>query len=146
VDHAPLPDDPAAPPRGEPAAPLPGDPAAPLPGDPVALRAEHDALAERLATRLSVDRMKEGGVLTFFTVIAFGMTAKLGWDRWGWLPVHQPKPAGQYPLWFLLGVLITLVLLSYAVRQFRRASALRRQEAALFERFRALRARLELDT
>jgi len=129
VDHAQLPKDPAAPPLGAPAA----------------LRAEHDALAERLTTRVSVDRMKEGGVLTFFTVIAFGMTAKLGWDRWGWLPVHKPKPEGEYPLWFLLGVLVTLVLLSYAVRQFRRAAALRQEEAALFERFRALRARLELD-
>ena len=119
---------------------------APLPEDPAALRAEHDALAGRLATRTSVDRMKEGGVLTFFTVISFGMTAKLGWDRWGWLPVHKPKPEGEYPLWFLLGGLVTLVLLSFAVRQFRRASALRQQEAALFERFRALRARLELDT
>lgn len=127
-------------------APLPEDPATPLPTDPAALRTEHDALAARLATRASVDRMKEGGVLTFFTVIAFGMTAKLGWDRWGWLPVHKPKPEGYYPLWFLLGALITLVLLYYAIRQFRRAGELRRREAVLFERFRALRARLELDT
>jgi len=51
-----------------------------------ALRAEHDALAERLGTRRSVDRMKEGGLLGFFSVIAFGMTCKLAWDRWGWLP------------------------------------------------------------
>lgn len=119
---------------------------APLPDDPAALRAEHDALADRLATRASVDRMKEGGVLTFFTVISLGMTAKLGWDRWGWLPANKPKPEGHYPLWFLLGALLTLVLLRYAVRQYRRASALRQEEAALFERFRALRARLELDT
>lgn len=116
------------------------------PEDLAALRAEHDALAERLATRASVDRMKEGGVLTFFTVISFGMTCKLAWDRWGWLPVNKPKPEGHYPLWFLLGALLTLVLLRYAVRQYRQAAALRRDELARFERLRALRARLGLDT
>ncbi len=117
----------------------------PGPDEAAALRAEHDALLEQVATRTSVDRMKEGGVLTFFTVISFGMTAKLGWDRWGWLPVNKPKPEGHYPLWFLLGALLTLVLLRYAVRQFMRASALRRDEAALFARLQALRAKLELD-
>lgn len=116
------------------------------PEDLAALRAEHDALAERLATRASVDRMKEGGVLTFFTVISLGLTCKLAWDRWGWLPVNKPKPEGHYPLWFLLGALLTLVLLRYAVRQYRRAAALRRDELARFERLRALRARLGLDT
>jgi hypothetical protein len=126
--------------------PLPADAAAPPPGDLAALRAEHDALAERVATRASVDRMKEGGVLTFFTVISFGMTCKLGWDRWGWLPVNKPPPEGEYPMWFLIGVLLTLVLLRLAVRRYQAARALRQEEAALFERFRALRARLELDT
>jgi hypothetical protein len=138
VDHAPRPDDLAP--------PLPGDLAAPLPGDLAGLRAEHDALAERVATRVSVDRMKEGGVLTFFTVICLGMTCKLAWDRWGWLPANKPKPEGEYPLFFLIGALLTLVLLRSAVQRFRQASALRREEAALFARLRALRARLELDT
>ena len=116
------------------------------PDDPASLRAEHDALAERLATRASVDRMKEGGVLTFFTVIALGMTAKLAWDRWGWLPVHKPKPEGEYPLFFLLGALLSLVLLREAVKRFRAARALREEEGTLFDRLRALRARLGLDT
>jgi hypothetical protein len=115
-------------------------------GDAVALRAEHDALAERLGTRLSVDRMKTGGLYTFFTVISFGMTCKLGWDRWGWLPVNRPKPEGEYPLWFLLGGLLTLVLLRLAVREFAAAASLRREEEALFARLRGLRARLGLDT
>lgn len=121
-------------------------PPKPAPDEAAALRAEHDALIERVSTRASVDRMKEGGVLTFFTVISFGMTAKFGWDRWGWLPAHKPKPEGHYPLWFLLAALVTLVLLRYAVRQFLQARALRREEAVLFERLKALRARLELDT
>lgn len=118
----------------------------PAPDEAAALRAEHDALIEQVSTRASVDRMKEGGVLTFFTVISLGMTAKLAWDRWGWLPANKPKPEGHYPLWFLLGALLTLVLLRYAVRQFQRAQALRREEAVLFDRLQALRARLELDT
>ncbi len=120
-------------------------PTAPTSDDLVALRAEHDALAERLATRASVDRMKEGGVLTFFTVISLGMTCKLGWDRWGWLPVDRPRPEGIYPLWFLLGALLTLVLLGVAVKRYVMAHRLRQEEAALFAHFRALRARLELD-
>jgi hypothetical protein len=110
------------------------------------LRAEHDALAERISTRVSVDRMKEGGLMTFFTVIGFGMTCKLGWDRWGWLPVNKPKPEGEYPLWFLLMALITLVLLRLAVRHFQAAAVLRREEDALFQRLRALRTQLGLDT
>lgn len=138
MDHPTRPERPAAPP--------PADPGAPPSGDPAALRAEHDALAELVATRASVDRMKEGGVLTFFTVIAFGMTAKLGWDRWAWLPVNKPEPEGEYPLFFLVAALVTLVLLRFAVRRFRAASALRREEAVHFARLLALRARLELDT
>ena len=47
---------------------------------------EHARLL-RLATRASVDRMQTGGALTFFTVLSFGMSCKLAWERWGWLPV-----------------------------------------------------------
>lgn len=133
---------PAAPPA---AAPSTGVLAATTAGQD-ALRAEHDALAGRLATRASVDQVQNGGVLAFFTVLAFGMTCKLAWDRWGWLPVNKPAPEGQYPLWFLLGTILTLALLSSAVRAFRRAAALRADEAAGFERLRALRSRLGLDT
>ena len=61
-------------------------------------------------------------------------------------PSARPAPEGQYPLWFLLGALLTLALLSSAVRAFRRAAALRADEAAGFERLRALRSRLGLDT
>jgi hypothetical protein len=119
---------------------------APHPDDPVALRAEHDALAARLAVRGSVDLVQRGGVLTFFTVLAFGMSCKLAWDRWGWLPVGRPPPPPGIPLWFLLALLVTLVLLGLALRAFRQAGALRREEDALFDRMRGLRRRLELDT
>jgi hypothetical protein len=113
--------------------------------DAGALRAEHDALAERLGTRASVDRMKEGGVLAFFSVIAFGMTCKLAWDRWGWLPVDKPPPPPGLPMYFLIAMLITAVLVGYSARAFLRAARLRREEAALYARFLALRARLGLD-
>jgi hypothetical protein len=114
--------------------------------DPVALRAEHDALAERLAVRRSVDLVQQGGVLTFFTVLSFGMTCKLAWDRWGWLPVNKPSPPDGVALWFILAGLITLILLWTAVRAYRRARVLRDEEDVLFSRLRQLRARLELDT
>jgi len=110
-----------------------------------ALRAEHDALAERLGTRLSVDRMKEGGVLGFFSVVAFGMTCKLAWDRWGWLPAGKPPPPPGLPAFFFLAVLVTAVLIGYSVRAFVRAARLRREEAALFARFQSLRSQLGVD-
>lgn len=116
------------------------------PHDPSALRAEHDALAERLATRASVDLVQKGGVLTFFTVIALGMTCKLAWDRWGWLPVNKPPPPPGLPFFFLVALLATAVLAWYAGRAFSRARVLQREEAALFERLCSLRAQLGLDT
>lgn len=113
--------------------------------DAGALRAEHDALAERLGTRASVDRMKEGGVLAFFAVIAAGMTAKLAWDRWGWLPPNKPPPPPGLPMYFLVALLVTAVVAGFAARAFVRAARLRREEASLFARLLELRARLGLD-
>jgi hypothetical protein len=110
-----------------------------------ALRAEHDALAGRLGTRASVDRMKEGGVLAFFSVVALGMSCKLAWDRWGWLPVDKPPPPPGLPFFFLVAVLVTAVLVGYSARAFVRAARLRREESALFARFLALRSELGLD-
>jgi hypothetical protein len=114
--------------------------------DAAVLRAEHDRLAAQVATRYSVDRVKEGGVLTFFTVISFGMSAKLAWDRWGWLPPRPQRPPDETPLWFLLACLVTLALVLYAVRAFRRAAALRVHEDAAFAKLLALRKTLGLDT
>jgi hypothetical protein len=115
------------------------------PPDQAALRAEHDALAERLAARASVDLVKEGGVRTFFAVISLGMTAKLAWDRWGWIPRRRLPPPGL-PLWFLLAGAATLVLAALAASSFLRARRLQRQELADFARLRALRGRLGLES
>jgi hypothetical protein len=40
----------------------------------LALRAEHDRIAEEIGTRRSVDLVQRGGVLAFFSVIAVGPT------------------------------------------------------------------------
>jgi len=111
-----------------------------------ALREEHDRIAEEIGTRRSVDHVQTGGVLAFFSVIGVGLTVKLGWDRWGWLPVNKPPPQPGVPMWFLLALLVALGLVGFTVRELRRASALRAVEAEKFRRLLALRKELELDT
>lgn len=111
-----------------------------------ALRAEHDRIAEEIGTRLSVDHVQNGGVLAFFSLIGVGLTAKLAWDRWGWLPADKPQPPPGVPAWFLAAALVALVLVVFTVRELRRARVLRAVEAEKFHRLLALRKELELDT
>jgi hypothetical protein len=110
------------------------------------LRAEHDRIAEEIGTRRSVDHVQTGGVLAFFSLIASGLTAKLAWDRWGWLPVDKPKPPPGVPAWFLMALAMAAVLIGFTVREFIRARALRAVEEEKFQRLLALRRELELDT
>jgi len=117
----------------------------PGPEEAAALRAEHDALAAGLGTRFSVDEVQRGGIFTFFTVLAAGMSAKLAWDRWGWLPRNKPPPPPGLPMFFCLALLVTLALLVVAVRAFQRAGTLRQDEDARFQRLLTLRVRLGLD-
>jgi hypothetical protein len=122
-------------------------PAEPPPAaDAPALRAEHDALGERLAARRSIDELRRSLYLLFFGLISVGLTVKLAWDRWGVLKpgVVRKVHAGR-PLFFLLATAVTLLLLALALRGLVRARALMRDEDALFARFRAVRARLGLD-
>jgi hypothetical protein len=112
----------------------------------LALRAEHDLIAEEIGTRRSVDHVQTGGVLGFFSFISVGLTLKLAWDRWGWLPVNKPPPPVGIPMWFLLALVLAAVLVGFTVREFRRARVLRAVEAEKFERLLALRRELELDT
>jgi hypothetical protein len=114
--------------------------------DLTALRAEHDRLAEEIGTRVSVDHVQKGGVLTFFAVVLVGLTAKLAWDRWGWLPVNKPTPPPGIALWFLLALLLALAVIAFAVREFGRAARLRVVENAKYQRVLELRRILELDT
>ncbi|HET8539245.1 MAG TPA: hypothetical protein VFL83_05180 [Anaeromyxobacter sp.] len=111
-----------------------------------ALRAEHDALARKLAVRRSVDATRRALYLAFAGLISVGLTLKLAWDRWGVLaPGAVRKVHAGPPLLFLLAAALAVTLLALAARAFRRARALGREEDALFARFRALRDRLRLD-
>src|SRR5829696_2062214 len=113
--------------------------------DAAALRAEHDALAQRLEIRISIDHLRRGLLRTFFGLISAGVTVKLGWDRWGTL---KPGAVRRFhagpPLFLWLATGITLVLLVLAVTSLLRARRLGREEDALFARLRRLRADLGL--
>jgi hypothetical protein len=126
---------------------------APVPGpatDPAALRAEYDALASRLASRASIDLVKRAAILGFVAFIAFGLSAKLAFDRWApesWWPdgVPRPEPYPGAPLFFLLAAIATGALVAFSVRDVVRARRLMREEEALFARLLALRSALGFD-
>jgi hypothetical protein len=111
------------------------------------LRAQHDALARQLDVRVSIDHFRACAFLGFFGVIAFGMSCKLAWDRWGPpVPgVEKVIPPGG-PMFFLIALFVTLVLVAFSVRSYRRYAALAREEAVLFARLKALRAALGFET
>lgn len=107
------------------------------------LRAEHDALAARLAVRPSVDALRRGLYQTFFGLLCVGLSVKLGWDRYGTLARGVARKAYRGPPVFLwLATALTVVLLVLAVRSLLRARRLAREEDALFARFRELRRAL----
>jgi hypothetical protein len=111
-----------------------------------ALRAEHDALARRLAVRGSVDVARRGLYQVFFGLLAAGLSVKLGWDRYGVLPagvVRKVHPGPPLFLW--IATVVTVVILLLAIRSLLRSRRLAREEDALFLRYRALRAALGLD-
>ncbi len=122
---------------------------APDAGDPATretLRAEHDALAERLSVRASVDEIRRGLYLIFFGLLSVGLTVKLAWDRWGTLrPGVVRKAHAGPPLFLWVATAIALVLLLLAIRSFARGRRLMREEDALFARYRRLRGVLELE-
>jgi hypothetical protein len=112
----------------------------------VAMRAEHDRIAEEIGTRYSIDHVQRGGVLAFFSLIAIGLTAKLAWDRWGWLPVNKPEAPPGVPAWFLMALALAAVLVGFTVRELVTARRLGAVEDERFKRLLALRKELELDT
>ena len=113
--------------------------------DAATLRAEHDALAQRLEIRTSIDHLRRGLLRIFFGLISAGVTVKLGWDRWGTLaPGAVRRSHGGPPLFLWVATGITLVLLVLAVTSLLRARRLGREEDALFARMRRLRADLGL--
>ena len=110
-----------------------------------ALRAEHDALARKLALRRSVDAIRAAAYSGFTAALSLGLTLKFAWDRWGWSRLPKPPPRGRYPILPALAFVLFAVLLGYTIRFVRRAQALRVEEGKLIARFEELRRTLRLD-
>jgi hypothetical protein len=111
-----------------------------------ALRAEHDALAQRLAVRRSIDEARKALYEVFFGLLAVGLTVKLSFDRWGPLkPGVVRKLHRGPPLFLWIAAVVAIVLLVLALRGLLRSRRLMREEDALFARYRAVRATLRLD-
>ncbi|HEY6098979.1 MAG TPA: hypothetical protein VIW03_06095 [Anaeromyxobacter sp.] len=111
-----------------------------------ALRVEHDALAERLAVRGSIDHARKGLYLIFLGLLSVGLGVKLAWDRWGTL---RPGAARKFhsgpPLFLWMVTAAAVVLLCFAIRSFVKSRRLMRDEDVRYARYRELRARLGLD-
>ena len=112
-----------------------------------ALRAEHDALAERLAVRTSVDALRRALQLVFGGLLSVGLAIKLAVDRWGPLrPGVVRKTHPGPPLFLWIATTVALVLLVLSIRSFLKARRLVREEDACWARYRTLRTALGLDT
>jgi len=110
------------------------------------LRAEHDALGARLATRRSVDELRKGLYQVFAGLLSVGLVVKLGWDRFGAASTGVVKKAHTGPPVFLwLTMAVAVVLLSLAVLSLLRSRRLAREEDLLFARFRELRRALGIE-
>ena len=109
-----------------------------------ALRAEHDDLAGRVATRRSIDDVRKGAYAAFGLLMSAGLTVKFAWDRWGWGP-RPARPPGRYPLLFLAALGLSVLLAVFAAAAFRRARRAMRVEDLDFARLREIRARLGID-
>ena len=115
---------------------------APHPSESGPLRAEHDTLAQQLATRRSIDDVRRGAWGTFALVIAGGIAGRLAWDRWG---PHAHRVPDKPPFLFVLALGAALVCLATAAVSFLRARRLMRRETQDFARLRQLRRQLGID-
>jgi len=106
-----------------------------------ALRAEHDALAGRLASRASVDDVRRGFYAIFLLVITAGLAVKLGYDRWG--PYH-PRAFKGPPSLFFLALAAALLAVAVAAFSFARGRRKARAEEAEFTRLKSIREKLGL--
>jgi hypothetical protein len=109
-----------------------------------ALRAEHDDLAGRVATRHSIDDVRKGAYAAFGLLMSGGLAVKFAWDRWGWGP-RPVRPPGRYPLLFLAALGLSIFLAVFAAGAFLRARRAMRVEDLDFARLREIRARLGID-
>ncbi len=117
---------------------------APPPGDP--LRAEHDALAARLAARASVDVLRLAVVLGFLGLLSAGVSWAVLWDRYG---AHPTEIAVEHTALFHAGYLaagaVALTLFALTGLVLVRWRRLAREEDALFARLRELHRALGID-
>jgi hypothetical protein len=116
--------------------------AAPAHSRDPALRAEHDTLAARLATRESVDEVRRGAWALFGLVLTCGTAGKLAYDRWG--PYHPQAFRGS-PILLYPALCTALACAAVAVLAIVRARRHMRVEDADFARLRELRALLGID-
>lgn len=113
-----------------------------LPGHDAALRAEHDAIAARLAARRSIEQVRRGAWAAFLALTGAGLAFALAYTRWG---ATGPRGAQGPPTLFVLALVAALAGLSVAARAFAGARRLMRGEDRDFARLRELRVRLGLD-
>ena len=106
------------------------------------LRAEHDALAESLAARRSIDHVRKGVYGGFTGLLVSSLAVKLAFDRWFSLRVTRYRGP---PVYFFIALAVAVPLLAFTAWQLLRARRLMREEDERFARLRALRLELELD-
>jgi hypothetical protein len=111
-------------------------------GDDCALRAEHDALAERLSARRSIDLARRAAYTGFAAFLVSGLAMKLAFDRW---LSTRPARFRAPPVLFIAALAAALVLVLVTALVARRARAHMREEDAAFARMRRLRDALGLD-
>ncbi len=115
---------------------------APAPGPSDDPRAEHDALADRLAARRSIDLVRRGAYTGFAGFIASGLALKLAYDRW--FSTRVTRFRGP-PFFFFSALALAAILGALAVFLFVCARRIMREEDVAFARMSELRRRLELD-
>jgi preprotein translocase subunit SecY len=103
---------------------------------------EHDALAERLAARSSIDLVRRGALTGFAGLIVGGLAVKLGFDRW--FSTRPTRFVGP-PVLFFSALALALVLVFFATCYLMHARRRMQVEDAQFARMQELRSRLELD-
>jgi hypothetical protein len=110
--------------------------------DDAALRAEHDALAERLSARRSIDLARRAAYTGFAGFLASGLAVKLAFDRW---LSTRPERMRAPPVLFFVALAAALALVLATALVARRVRAHMREEDAAFARMRRLRDVLGLD-
>ena len=110
------------------------------------LRAEHDALANKLEARVSVEALRRAAVRGFLGVISFGLSWGLLWDRYGERPTETALAhTTLYRAGFLVTFATAVALFSLGLVSFLRGRRLAREEDRLFARLRELRRALGID-